>query len=84
MEETGLVTRKRVPEDQRRVIVGLTAKSRKLADDLRPLIIRQYKLIEQAYGAELMAELYAVTDRLLKVAQTTAPATVLSPSDAGE
>lgn len=65
MEEMGLVTRSRVPEDQRRVIVRLTPKSEKLVGELGPLIVAQYKIIEQAFGPELIKQLYEVMDKVI-------------------
>jgi homoprotocatechuate degradation regulator HpaR len=50
MEEMGLVERKRVATDQRRVQVRLAHKGDQLIDEMAPLIERQYQLIEQAYG----------------------------------
>ncbi len=65
MEEMNLVTRERMPEDQRRVIVRLTPKSEQLVAELGPLIVEQYKVIEQAFGPELIKELYDVMDRVI-------------------
>jgi len=65
MEEMNLVTRERMPEDQRRVIVRLTPKSEQLVSELGPLIVEQYKVIEQAFGPELIKELYEVMDRVV-------------------
>lgn len=62
MEDVGLVTRTRMGEDQRRVIVRLTPKAEKLASQLAPLIVEQYKLIEQAYGSNVIRELYGAID----------------------
>lgn len=80
MEDTDLVTRSRMRDDQRRVIVRLTPKSRKLFMKLRPLVARQYKLIEQAYGPELIRDLYAVTDRLLAAADKNVPSVAARPA----
>lgn len=65
MEEMNLVTRERMPEDQRRVIVRLTPKSEQLVSELGPLIVDQYKIIEQAFGQDLIKELYEVLDRVI-------------------
>lgn len=65
MEEMNLVTRERMPEDQRRVIVRLTPKSEQLVSELGPLIVDQYKIIEQAFGPDLIKELYEVLDRVI-------------------
>ncbi len=80
MEDTDLVTRSRMRDDQRRVIVRLTPKSRKLFMKLRPLVARQYKLIEQTYGPELIRDLYAVTDRLLAAADKNVPSVAARPA----
>ena len=65
MEEMGLVTRTRMPEDQRRVIVRLTRKSEQLVAELGPLIEAQYRVIEQAFGPELIQQLYEVMDKVI-------------------
>ena len=65
MEDMGLVTRTRMEEDQRRVMVRLTPKAEKLASELGPLIVEQYKIIEQAFGPELIKELYDIMDRVI-------------------
>lgn len=65
MEALGLVRRERVESDQRRVLVTLTPKSRALARKMIPLIDAQYAELEDALGADLMAETYEVVDRLL-------------------
>jgi len=64
MEEMGLIKRRRVPEDQRRLIISLTPKSDKLVDDMAPLIETQYRLLEQSLGADLIARLYDTLDAL--------------------
>jgi homoprotocatechuate degradation regulator HpaR len=50
MEEMGLVERRRVATDQRRVQVRLAHKGDQLIDAMAPLIERQYQLMEEAYG----------------------------------
>lgn len=65
MEDLGLVTRTRMEEDQRRVIVRLTAKAESLVAELGPLIMEQYQIIEKAFGPELIRELYEVMDKVI-------------------
>jgi homoprotocatechuate degradation regulator HpaR len=65
MEELGLVQRERMAEDQRRVHVSITPKSRALARKMAPQIDAQYRQLEQALGAELLEQVYATLDRLL-------------------
>lgn len=65
MEEMKLVTRTRFPEDQRRVMVRLTPKSEQLVSELGPLIVAQYRLIENSFGPELIKQLYEVMDLVI-------------------
>lgn len=65
MEDMGLVTRTRMEEDQRRVIVRLTPKAEALVGEIAPLIVEQYRIIEQAFGPELIQELYEVMDKVI-------------------
>lgn len=64
MEEMELVSRRRMPEDQRRVIVELTPKSEAIVRTMAPLIEEQYRHIEEAYGADLINQLYDVLDQV--------------------
>ncbi len=73
MEEMGLVTRTRMQEDQRRVIVRLTPKSEKLVSELGPLIVAQYRLIEESFGPELIKQLYEVMDRVIAAERAPIP-----------
>nr|MBL8409736.1 homoprotocatechuate degradation operon regulator HpaR [Dechloromonas sp.] len=73
MEEMGLVTRTRMQEDQRRVIVRLTPKSEKLVSELGPLIVAQYRLIEESFGPELIKQLYDVMDRVIAAERAPIP-----------
>lgn len=73
MEEMGLVTRERMPEDQRRVLVRMTPKSEKLVSELGPLIVEQYKIIEQAFGPELIKQLYEVMDKVIAAERAPIP-----------
>ncbi|MBS1141477.1 MAG: homoprotocatechuate degradation operon regulator, HpaR [Proteobacteria bacterium] len=79
MEEMKLVTRERMPEDQRRVIVRLTPKSEQLVAELGPLIVEQYRIIEQAFGTELIKELYEVMDRVIAAERGPIPRVALPP-----
>ena len=79
MEELDLVSRSRMPGDQRRVLVRLTPKARALVAELGPLIMAQYKLIEQALGPELLQELYGVLDKVLSTDLGHVPQVPLPP-----
>jgi homoprotocatechuate degradation regulator HpaR len=61
MEELGLVARQRVAADARRVTVRLGEKGDRLIDEIAPLIERQYRLMEEAWGKSVVDD---VTDAL--------------------
>jgi homoprotocatechuate degradation regulator HpaR len=65
MDELGLVRRERLAEDQRRVMVSLTANSRALAQQMAPRIEATYRALEVQLGADFVAQAYATLDELL-------------------
>lgn len=65
MDDFGLVVRKRLPHDQRRVRVSLTARGRAIAAHIVPRVEETYRLMETALGADLMDRLYCVLDEIL-------------------
>jgi len=69
MEEMGLIGRVRMPEDQRRVLVRLSAKGQQLLARMGPLIDQQYLYIEQACGPQIFTELFDVTQRFVELSQ---------------
>src|SRR3954451_8089812 len=65
MEQAGYITRRRVEHDQRRVLVSLTAKSRRLAAELAPEIDATYRRIETLLGVDFSARLYETLDLVM-------------------
>ena len=65
MEELGLVVRRRLPHDQRRVRVSLTARARAMAARMAPQIDATYRRIEQTIGAEFHERFELMLDQLL-------------------
>ena len=65
MDELGLVLRERVAEDQRRVMVSLSARSRQLAGLMAPQIEATYGRLEAHLGAEVVARIYASLDEMI-------------------
>jgi homoprotocatechuate degradation regulator HpaR len=65
MENIGFVQRKRLPDDQRRVLVSLTPRSRALASRMAPLIEAVYARIEDLLGKEFAEDFYRVLDVLI-------------------
>ena len=67
MEETGLVARRKVDSDQRRLLVSPTAKGKALVRRMAPLVQEQYRLLEAAMGPDLVRDLYPVLNRLVSL-----------------
>ena len=65
MEELGLITRKRLDHDQRRVRVSLTPRSRGLATRMAPEIDAKYESIEKLIGKEFCGRFYKILDELI-------------------
>jgi homoprotocatechuate degradation regulator HpaR len=65
MDDMGLVKRERLAEDQRRVKVTLTAKSRTLAAAMAPHIEAVYAAIEAHIGSDFIQRFYATLDELI-------------------
>ena len=65
MNELGLVRRERLAQDQRRVMVSLTPRSRALAGAMAPRIEAVYAAIEAHIGTEFIARFYATLDELI-------------------
>jgi homoprotocatechuate degradation regulator HpaR len=67
MDDLGLVQRERTAQDQRRVLVSLTRKSRNLAAALAPQIEAVYALLEAQIGADFVQRFYATLDEWIGV-----------------
>jgi homoprotocatechuate degradation regulator HpaR len=65
MDEIGLVNRKRLTHDQRRVRVSLTPRSRALAARMAPQIEAVYARVEELLGEKFCEELYAALDQVI-------------------
>ncbi|HTJ92787.1 MAG TPA: homoprotocatechuate degradation operon regulator HpaR [Pararobbsia sp.] len=64
MERDGLVQRVRPAQDQRKVVVSLTANSKALVKRIGPLIEEQYRRIEDRIGIPRLSDLCRVLDDL--------------------
>ena len=64
MDDMGLVQRQRPEHDQRRVVVSVSAKGRKLAAQLAPQIEATYQALEAQMGPELTQQLYTLLQAL--------------------
>lgn len=65
MDQMGFIRRKRLPNDQRRVSVSLTARSRALATRMAPLIDGVYQRIEELLGEEFIVQLHQTLDHVI-------------------
>ena len=73
MEELGLVVRRRLQHDQRRVQVSLTLKARAMAERMAPQIDATYRRIEREIGAQFSKRLREALDELLATLQAHGP-----------
>jgi homoprotocatechuate degradation regulator HpaR len=65
MQETGLVLRERMAQDQRRLLVSATAASRAAAARLAPRIEQVYVELEAELGSRLTRQLYDSLEALV-------------------
>ena len=76
----GLVRRKRLPDDQRRVHVSLTPRSRALAARMAPRIEEVYVHIERLMGREFSETFHRALDDLIdKLKADPVPGTARTP-----
>lgn len=66
MEETGLVKRERIVEDQRRLLVTATPKSRTMAAKIAPRIEYAYTQLENELDAKLLDHLFDSLTELIE------------------
>ncbi|MGO8858046.1 MAG: homoprotocatechuate degradation operon regulator HpaR [Steroidobacteraceae bacterium] len=69
MEQMGFVRRKRLPNDQRRVRISLTPRSRALAARMAPSIEAVYAHIEELLGQAFSREFYRMLDDFISKLQ---------------
>ena len=79
MEELKLVERSRVAADQRRVLVRLAEKGDRLIDEIAPLIERQYRLMEKAWGKRVVDDLSGALAGFIAAQATGVPQVELPP-----
>lgn len=79
LKEMELIKRIPIKEDKRRVNISLTKKSISLMQEMLPLVQKQYQLLEEAWGEELIEQLNTVIDIVLKMKDTKVERVVLPP-----
>jgi homoprotocatechuate degradation regulator HpaR len=70
MEEMGLLERTRMEADARRVMVRLAPEGHRLVDEIAPLIARQYRLMEKAWGKRVVEDLSAALEGFIAAQDT--------------
>lgn len=66
MEDLGLISRTRLAEDQRRVLVRLADKGNQLIDEIAPLIDARYHEMEQAFGKQMFDDLFRALENFIE------------------
>lgn len=67
LEEDGLVARRNSRNDQRRVIVSLTAKGRKLFDEVGPESEAIYAKLAREIGPDRLDQIYSLLDEVIGI-----------------
>jgi homoprotocatechuate degradation regulator HpaR len=73
MDDLGLVRRERLEDDQRRVSVSLTPRSRALVTRMAPRVEATYRELEARLGVADVAALFAALDRLVALLGSEEP-----------
>lgn len=80
MEAVDLVTRTQSTSDQRRQSVALTARSRALVERMLPRIEAEYRKLEADWGADTVAALYELLDRVMALDMGRMAADEITPA----
>lgn len=67
LDEMEYIKRDPVKGDKRRVMISLTPKSKKLIQEMVPYVKAQYQLLEDAWGKELVSQLFDTVDAIMEV-----------------
>ncbi len=73
MEEIGLISRNRMPDDQRRVMVRLATKGDALINEIAPLIDARYHEMEAAFGKGVFDNLFAALETFIEADASVPP-----------
>jgi len=69
MEEVDLITRSRIIEDQRRVLIHLSERGTSILSQIAPLIDLQYSYFEETCGKQIFTDLFKVLDEFTELAK---------------
>ena len=82
MQQLGLVQRTPVPHDQRRVLISLTSRARRLAAAIIPEIEGAYRDIEARLGKPLLRQLHDTLVEMLDTLEPCLPDARIRPASA--
>jgi len=71
LEGRDLIRRKSCNEDQRRSLFSITAKGRKVFEQIAPISERRYDELTRRFGEQNLADLYDMLDRLIECLEDT-------------
>src|SRR5699024_9061699 len=72
MADRDLIVRKPFPGDQRRALVKITPKGRKIVEQAIPLVAQQYRHIEEVLGSAQLETLVSVIDEFIQAEKNAA------------
>lgn len=78
LEEMKLIKRSPVKGDKRRVLISLTQASKSLIQEMVPHVQQQYRNLEDAWGKELVAQLYEAIEKIQVVKEVEVESVKLS------
>jgi len=73
MEQSGLVTREKAPNDARLSIVKPTEKCLEIVESMREPLEAYYRWLEQRFGTENLAQLYRLLDMIIEMGPDAQP-----------
>ncbi len=76
MEQSGLITRERAPNDARLSIVKPTEKSLEIVESMQEPLATYYEWLEDKFGADNLSQLYHLLDMIIELGPDAQPAPV--------
>lgn len=83
MADRDLIVRTPFPGDQRRALVKITPKGRKIVEQAIPLVAQQYRHIEQVLGSTQLETLVSAVDNFIQAEKAASIQHIELPEKAG-
>lgn len=80
MEQIGLISRHKIPKDQRRMLIRLAPKGDQLVSKMAGLIDAQYQYIERAMGKPVLDDLFNALEQFNRANEQPIERVILHPS----